>query len=85
MYGCPEARDGEHLKIKNKKQARILGKIKKKTKKLGPNLGGMAKARTGAQKPEVEKIMGQHHVFFFADGLREKKKMSHTFFYSDII
>jgi hypothetical protein len=33
----------------------------------------MAKARTGAQKPEVEKIMGQHHVFYFADGLLEKK------------
>lgn len=33
----------------------------------GPSLGGMAKARTGAQKPEVEKIMGQHHVFYFAD------------------
>jgi hypothetical protein len=34
----------------------------------------MAKARTGAQKPEVEKIMGQHHVFYFADGVPEKKR-----------
>ena len=40
----------------------------------GPSLGGMAKARTGAQKPEVEKIMGQHHVFYFADGLYIQKK-----------
>jgi hypothetical protein len=57
----------------------------------GPSLGGMAKARTGAQKPEVEKIMGQHHVFYFADGLsthtrhaREDKIRSdrHTHFLS---
>ena len=57
----------------------------------GPSLGGMAKARTGAQKPEVEKIMGQHHVFYFADGLsthtrhaREDKIRSdrHTLFLS---
>lgn len=33
----------------------------------GPNLAGMAKSRAGAQKPEVEKIMGQHHVFYFTD------------------
>ena len=38
----------------------------------------MAKARTGAQKPEVEKIMGQHHVFYFADGVPEKKKKKIT-------
>jgi hypothetical protein len=33
----------------------------------GPNLAGMAKSRAGAQKPEVEKVMGQHHVFYFTD------------------
>jgi hypothetical protein len=53
----------------------------------------MAKARTGAQKPEVEKIMGQHHVFYFADGLLEKKNhkkypkknvlQHHIFYFAD--
>lgn len=33
----------------------------------GPSLAGMAKSRAGSHKPEVDKIMGQHHVFFFAD------------------
>mmetsp|Transcript_47633 Transcript_47633/g.113403 ORF Transcript_47633/g.113403 Transcript_47633/m.113403 type:complete len:221 (-) Transcript_47633:21-683(-) len=34
----------------------------------GPSLGGMAKSRAGVQKPEIEAAIGQHHVFFFADG-----------------
>lgn len=34
----------------------------------GPSLGGMAKSRAGIQKPEIEKMVGQHHVFYFADG-----------------
>mmetsp|Transcript_811 Transcript_811/g.986 ORF Transcript_811/g.986 Transcript_811/m.986 type:complete len:228 (+) Transcript_811:110-793(+) len=33
----------------------------------GPSLAGMAKSRAGSQKPDVEKIMGQHHVFYFTD------------------
>ena len=33
----------------------------------GPNTPAMAKSRAGSYKPEVEKIMGQHHVFYFTD------------------
>ncbi|EKX31180.1 hypothetical protein GUITHDRAFT_156656, partial [Guillardia theta CCMP2712] len=33
----------------------------------GPNLNGMAKSRAGAHKPDVERVIGQHHVFYFAD------------------
>lgn len=45
----------------------------------GSSLGGMAKSRSGVHKPEVEKLVGQHHVFFFADGpddLKEEEVMN---------
>jgi len=37
----------------------------------GSQLGGMAKSRAGVNKPDVEAMVGQHHLFFFAEGLDE--------------
>eukprot|EP00281_Chroomonas_sp_CCMP1168_P029716 CAMPEP_0206253832 /NCGR_PEP_ID=MMETSP0047_2-20121206/23364_1 /ASSEMBLY_ACC=CAM_ASM_000192 /TAXON_ID=195065 /ORGANISM="Chroomonas mesostigmatica_cf, Strain CCMP1168" /LENGTH=208 /DNA_ID=CAMNT_0053680071 /DNA_START=43 /DNA_END=666 /DNA_ORIENTATION=+ len=37
----------------------------------GSSLGGIAKSRAGINKPDVEMMVGQHHLFFFADGPSE--------------